>query len=187
MNRIRAPRRLTAIAVAGALLIAACGGSDGSVTTTSTNIEGGNLGLASVDELLDPGLVVEPIELPAEIATFLDDLQRAIQSADRDFLLDHLHPAVIAQYGYDRCEERFAAISVRTLEILPTAISGPEQWIMALDDIDTLIVDSYELEVVFREDGSQSASVFHIAEADGMFRWFTDCGQPLSVPGGPSQ
>ncbi len=152
---------------------AGCGGSGGtpgSQPTTTTAPE-----------------PVTTVALPDPLEAFFDDFQAAVQTADAVWLLEQLHPAVIDLYGLEQCAEDLRGIIPRVVEILPTAVDGPETWVMEFDDTPMQIPDTYEVAVVYHEGATQTPAVVHFGDRFGRLHWFTDCGDPLEVPGGPSE
>lgn len=155
-----------------ALLAVACGGAGGtpgSQPTTTTAPE-----------------PVVTVALPDPVAAFLADFQAAIQTANVAWLLEYLHPTVIDLYGLEQCADDLLGVVPRVVEILPTAVSGKRPWVMDFDDTPVQVPDTYEVAVVYNEGATRTEAVIHLGERFGRLHWFSDCGDPLEVPGGPS-
>src|SRR5574341_1256422 len=115
-------------------------------------------------------------ETPEE---FLAALATAVQEGDVDFQLERLHPAVIDRYGEEACQ---ADIETRTDPTRafadPQVRAEPEDFDYASDGLSETISDTVVVDAQVTSDGQTSAQALHLAEVDGEFRYFTDCGTP---------
>ncbi len=179
--------RLLTIAIALVLVTAGCGGSDSSTTSAGDDTSGRGES-ADIGDLLNPtgagstGPVIT-IELPDALSQFIDDLERAFADADTPFLINHLHPVVIDQYGLETCRSSITALTSSVFIVNPTAYTELVNWTLELDGIETLVPDVVEVEYLT---GQGAERTFHVGEIGGEFFYFFDCGDPLDTPGGPS-
>lgn len=117
-------------------------------------------------------------ETPEE---FLAALATAIQEGDADFQVERLHPAVIERYGEDACR---ADIEMRTDPTRafadPQVREEPEDFDYASDGLSEIIPDTIVVDAQVTADGATNAQEVHLAEVDGEFRYFSDCGTPAT-------
>ena len=127
---------------------------------------------------MPPPPTVAPTVLldPATAEDFAADLLAAIQAGDTQYLFDRLHPAVIARYDTSQCRAKvdgFTADPSATWTVVSS--SGPAPWSWASDNLATTIDDAWTVTV--KEPGKPRRDL-HFAPADGLWRWFVDCGTP---------
>jgi hypothetical protein len=116
---------------------------------------------------------------PGPVESFADELSAAISNGRRAYLLERLHPAVIERYGQRACRLYTRAIAGDDIrwEILGT--SGPESWTYITDETETIIDDAATV-TVLQPGADPEQRELHFAPFEGTWRWFTDCGDPLS-------
>jgi hypothetical protein len=122
-----------------------------------------------------PTLAADPTDIPA----FVADLGRAIDRGSGRFLLAHLHPAVIDRYGARACRLYTSTTRLDGLSLEHLGSDGPAAWDWVLDELTTAIPDAWTVTVVWRQPDLEEQREIHIAPADGTWRWFTDCGDPV--------
>ena len=57
--------------------------------------------------------------------------------------------------------------------------TGPAEWDWELDGVTTPIPDAHTVTVNWRDPNVDEQREVHIAPAEGTWRWFTDCGDPI--------
>jgi hypothetical protein len=118
-------------------------------------------------------------ETPEE---FLSSLATAIQEGDVDFQVERLHPAVIDRYGEDACRAEVATRTDPTRAFTdPQVRAEPEDFDYASDGLSQIITDTVVVDAQVTIGGATEAQAVHIAEVDGEFRYFSDCGTPLTA------
>jgi hypothetical protein len=110
----------------------------------------------------------------------MQDLGRAISRGTNGFLFDNLHPEVVARYGEPACRRYTNATSLPGLKLTYLGSTGPAPWDWILDERTTTIPDAWAVTVTWSQPGLEEEREVHIAPADGTWRWFTDCGDPLT-------
>ncbi len=166
------PQSLRLAPLIAAVVLSACGtggGTPGSPPTTTTTLA-----------------PVATVALPDPLDAFFEDFQAAVQTANVAWLLEHLHPAVIDLYGLEQCADDLRGVIPQVVEILPTAVGEKGPWVMEFDATPVQVPDTYEVAVVFHEGATRREATVHFGDRFGKLHWFTDCGEPLEVPGGPS-
>jgi hypothetical protein len=115
-------------------------------------------------------------ETPEE---FLAALATAIQQGDADFQLERLHPVVIERYGEDTCRADIAMRTDPTRAFNDPQVRGePEDFDYASDGLSQIIPDTVVVDAQVTAEGATAAQAVHLAEVDGEFRYFSDCGTP---------
>ncbi|MGQ0804692.1 MAG: hypothetical protein ACT4PI_12630 [Actinomycetota bacterium] len=118
-------------------------------------------------------------ETPEE---FLAALATAIQDGDADFQLERLHPAVIERYGEDACAADIATRTDPTRAFAVTRVrEEPEPFDYASDGLSETIPETTVVEAQVTADGATNPQEVHVAEVDGEFRYFSDCGTPATA------
>lgn len=114
---------------------------------------------------------------PPTVQDFTNDLSAALAERDRAYLNSRLHPAVIERYGEQTCRRYLRGVGGRvTWEILGS--SGPAPWDYITDVVSTTLPDAWTVSI--RQPGEDpELRELHFAHADGTWRWFTDCGDPI--------
>jgi hypothetical protein len=121
------------------------------------------------------GATADPEAIPA----FIEGLGAAIADGRGRVMFDNLHPEVLARYGQQACQSYTAGSSIPGLVLTYIDSSGPAPWDWVLDDLTTNIPDAWNVTVRWQQPGTDENREVHIAPADGTWRWFTDCGEPL--------
>jgi hypothetical protein len=117
---------------------------------------------------------------PAAIPQFIADLSDAIASGTNQFLFRNLHPEVLVRYGEQQCRTYTASTQIPGLEIEYVSDSGPAPWDWTLDEVTTTIADTQTVTVNWHDPSVDETRDVHIAPSEGTWRWFTDCGDPLT-------
>jgi hypothetical protein len=123
-----------------------------------------------------PTTTTAPPESPADFAVRLGE---AIKTSDVEFLLTHLHDAVIRRYGADQCRAYLPTIGDPTAEFRVKSVSEPGPYDYAVDGRSEIVPDTYTLAVDRVIDGQPVALDIHLARVGKEIRWFTDCGDPV--------
>ncbi len=111
---------------------------------------------------------------------FVGDLDRATAAGETDWLLDHLHPAVIARYGRAQCRAYVAKLAGTRTTYVPSGRAMPVKAYQYTTDGDTSVVTDVVAVPAAREtQAGNTPALLHFAVVDGTYRWFTDCGTPI--------
>ena len=138
----------------------------GSATTTSTT------GAPST------ATTVAKDELPQ---TFFDTFVNALRNGDRAFLLERMHPAVIARYGSTQCEAFTAKLLDPAASLRLAQVGAPAAYDYASDGRSISIANTYTFTVDGTVGGNTGSREYHFALVDGRFRIFADCGDPVGA------
>ncbi len=168
--------------VVGAVLIvvafAGTAGSWGAETTTSVVRKSAPVTTPSTTPTTAPKTSAATSADAAVV--FLADLDRATVHGDITWLLDHLHPAVIARYGAAQCRAYIAKLGGTQTTYAPSGRPTPLQHYRYTSDGETTVLADV---VVIPGDRKTAAgttpALVHLGRVDGSYRWFTDCGTPL--------
>ena len=138
----------------------------GETTTTQTGTEQAGTSSGSSSGSSSP-------ETPEQ---FLATLQRAQRAGDAEFLLAHLHPAVIARYGEDVCRASVSESADPTSTFAEVRVDHTGSWDYTSDGQTTTIADTVFVVANRVAHGQEQQQVdVHVAPVHGDQRWFTDC------------
>lgn len=121
-----------------------------------------------------------PSEQPA---VFLASFVQALRGGDATFLFDRLDPAVLARYGEQQCRTSIPHLFDPTAALKLRSTTGPTAFDYASDGKSVAVADVDVLAVDGVLGGQPVTRDYHVAQVDGLFRIFFDCGDPL--PGAP--
>lgn len=117
---------------------------------------------------------------PAEaVDQFLQALSAALRTGDTEFLVGHLHDLVFDRYDADACTDQLRnAIPDASIEFVGITEVGAWEW--TTDAITRSIDGITTVSTRTTSDGTNfSDTESHVfVDADGVVRWFTDCGAP---------
>lgn len=124
----------------------------------------------------------------ALVTTFFAELVRAVHDGAQETLADRLGQAVIDRYGVETCRTSLAAkepFPEQAFQVL--GVSAPAPWDYVTDDLTTTVPDAITVDANVTGPDSTGAITtvrrdLHVQVVDGVVRWFTDCGEPLSAP-----
>jgi hypothetical protein len=120
---------------------------------------------------------------PETPESFLQDLAAAFQAGDDAFLLQRLHPIVLAVYAEETCASYVAGLADPTRAYEVVSVGEPEPFVYRADGHTSTIPDAITVEVEATIDGESAPGEVHVAPGpDGALAWFTDCGQPKPLP-----
>jgi len=109
------------------------------------------------------------------------NLITAYRSATVGSLAGQLHPAVIARYGEAACRTSLGGIAADpAYALVVKSISQPGAWDWTTDGRTSKITDTLTISVDVTRSGAPSSTEIHLVVLDGVVRWFSDCGTPLS-------
>ncbi len=118
-----------------------------------------------------------PPETPEEfLQLFLAGLR-----ADPEFLVSRLNKATINIYGAEQCLEAFSQVLDPDQELTVREVGVPEAWDYVIDDIVTPIDEALPVEVERFVSGETRIQELHWKLVDGLWTWFSDCGDPLAT------
>ena len=115
---------------------------------------------------------------PETLVDFVAALERAIANGDGAFLRARMHPAVVERYGAAACDA-FAAGSHTPVNFTVQSATPPGVYAWATDGLSRDIPGTNSVNVTGVVDGQSQSATIHVAFVDGLWRWFTDCGDPL--------
>lgn len=124
----------------------------------------------------------------AIVTAFFAELELAVHEGRQESMADRLGQAVVDRYGVANCRASLAAkepFPEQGFEIL--GVRGPAPWDYVTDDLTTTIPEATTVDAnVTGPDASGAITTvrrdLHVQILDGVVRWFTDCGEPLSAP-----
>ncbi len=140
------------------------------MTTTTSLAATTTVPVATTSTTTVPTTTTTNLDAVAEVETFVPDFAEAIARGDIEFLLDTLHPSVLASFGEELCRS-FIEDEILLLENyrLTGEITGPTAKTIA-----GISVESYEGPVSFDFQGGNFEAVAQFAVEDRV-RWFTEC------------
>ncbi|MEW6716094.1 MAG: HEAT repeat domain-containing protein [Chloroflexota bacterium] len=139
-------------------------------------------GQPAVYQVTGTRILEEPVvESPehAAVRQFISDLVAAHHALNVDFLFGHLHPTVLDLYGAEACRGYLDQVITPTLAIEVLGITGPESWVFERDGRSIPVEDAFTVDANLSIGDQTNQQDIHFAMADGIMRWFTDCGTPL--------
>jgi len=108
-------------------------------------------------------------------AAFFSAYVAAVRQGDRTFLMERMHPAVIARYGTTQCQAASAALVDPTISLRLVRASGPSNYDYASSGQSVVVPDTYTFTVTGTAAGHVGARMYHFALVQGRFRIFVDC------------
>jgi hypothetical protein len=117
-----------------------------------------------------------PVLDPPTAEEFAGDLLAAFQTGDTTYLFERLHPLNLERYGERQCR-RYVNDLPPDPDASWTVLSstGPAPWDWVTDDLTTTVQDAWTVTI---EEPDERQREVHFAPFEGMWRWFTDCGDP---------
>ncbi len=116
-----------------------------------------------------------PEEDPEQFLRLLVDGLRG----DVDFLVSRLNDATIAIYGEEQCRATLAGLQDPQTELEIREIGPIAPWDYVVDGVTTPIPDALPVEVQRLADGQTIIQELHWQLVDGLWTWFSDCGDPI--------
>ena len=111
---------------------------------------------------------------------FIAAMNAAHEENDSSFLYSHLHDAVLERYGTSQCQLYLEQAVGSISDLEATDVVHPVDFTYSTDGVGLLIPDAVRLEIHYLAQGEIHEGVMHILLEDGEWKWFTDCGEPLS-------
>jgi len=108
-------------------------------------------------------------------AKFFSEFVAAVRNGDRTFLVERMHPAVIARYGTTKCQAASAALVDPTISLRLVRVSGPTSYDYASSGQSVAVPDTYTFTVTGTAAGQVGTRMYHFALVQGRFRSFVDC------------
>jgi hypothetical protein len=183
------------VAIGGAGFVSGSGGATLPATTLATSAPTGagpapttRASIAVTPSPTTPPTTEPTVDTLAIVIAFFDELERAVHDGAQETLADRLGEAVIDRYGADNCRAFLAAkepFPEQGFEIL--GVRGPAPWDYVTDELTTTIPGATTVDAnVTAPDATGAITTvrrdLHVQLVDGVVRWFTDCGEPLSAP-----
>lgn len=116
-----------------------------------------------------------PEEDPEQFLRLLVDGLRG----NADFLVSRLNDATIVIYGEEQCRATLAGLSDPQTELEIREIGSIATWDYVVDGITTPIPNALPVEVQRLADGQTIIQELHWQLVDGLWTWFSDCGEPI--------
>ena len=117
---------------------------------------------------------------PEDLESFVSALVAGLRG-DVDFLVSRLNQATIDIYGEEQCRANLPAVLDPESELTIREISEPGPWDYTIDGIVTPIEDAVPVEVERFVAGQTLIQEIHVKLVDGLWTWFSDCGDPLAA------
>jgi hypothetical protein len=99
---------------------------------------------------------------------------------DRDLLVSRLNQATMDIYGLEQCEATLSQVADPEQNVTIREIGVPGPWDYVIDDIVTPLEDVLPVEVERFVNGQATIQELHWKLVDGVWTWFSDCGEPLT-------
>jgi hypothetical protein len=131
---------------------------------------------AQVDAAVDR--LVGGITSPEDAESFLAQLGDSLASGDPTFAVDRLHPTVLAAFP-TQCPAHIQATADPTWNFDVIHVGPPTTYVYAppsLGGAQYTVPNVITVSAQVTCGGSTSRDDVHVADVDGTFRWFTDCG-----------
>jgi hypothetical protein len=118
-----------------------------------------------------------PAETPEQFFTLW---VAALSGGDADFLVGRLHPTVFERYDQAACQQYLGGIDAPAAEAEVLSVGDTVTWSWETDGLARDIPDATTVRVRRTEDGDTfiENDTHVVIGADGLVRWFTDCGTP---------
>ena len=116
-----------------------------------------------------------PEEDPEQFLRLLVDGLRG----DVDFLVSRLNEATIVIYGEEQCRATLVGLQDPQTELEIREIGPIATWDYVVDGVTTPIPDALPVEVQRLADGQTIIQELHWQLVDGLWTWFSDCGEPI--------
>jgi hypothetical protein len=155
-----------AVAITGVVGWALDRGSSSTAATTA-------LSSPSATPAATPTATPSPQETPQQ---FLDMLAQAMRTGDVAFMLNRLHPVVIARFGSDVCRTAVAKLTDPTAAFNVKRVDAPAPYDYRTDTRSTTVAETTAVTVDRTRQGQTAQLTVHVTLVDARFRWFTDCG-----------
>jgi hypothetical protein len=116
---------------------------------------------------------------PESPLAFVARLNAAIKNHDAAFLYGRLHPAVIERYGETQCRTFVPQLNDRYATV--GSGSQPAPYAYTSDGKTTEVPNVVSVPVrIIAPDGTVTSSTLHTAQVNGTYRYFVDCGTPVT-------
>jgi hypothetical protein len=117
--------------------------------------------------------------IPTGVNDFYSQFNQAFAEGDEEFLFDALHPAVIEQYGEDKCWSYLGTAINVPIEVSVNQLNDFGTWDWMVGDTAVSIPGAYTIDAeIALPDGAISSQETHLAlnpENDMALSWFTYC------------
>jgi hypothetical protein len=127
------------------------------------------------EETTGPGTVTTA---PETVDAFVAQLVSSLSSGDPSFAVDRLHPTVLSAFP-TQCPAHLDSVTDPTFDIQVTEVSQPGDYVYAppsLGGVQYTVPNVIALQAQVTTNGTTAPQELHVADVDGTYRWFTDCG-----------
>jgi hypothetical protein len=123
-----------------------------------------------------------PAPVTENPGAFLAAFVQALRTGDETFLVQRLHPAVLARYGTEQCRRAVRELEDPNAELRLVRVSQSRFFTYASDGRTETVANTFTLATDGTVHGRRGTREYHVAVVDGRFRTFLDCGAPVSSP-----
>ena len=115
------------------------------------------------------------------VEAFFDRFNANFSAQSSEGLFFLLHPAVIDLYGAEACQAYLEGVVENVIQVAVLSSTGPDLWQWEIDERTTAIEGAFTVTANVIVGGTTNQSELHIADDEnGLLKWFTDCGDPLT-------
>jgi hypothetical protein len=118
------------------------------------------------------------------VATFLRQTDTAYRTGNVDWLLAHLHPAVIKAHGESACRKAIQAYEAPDFQSTVLKISGPATWTYTAKSRSQKIKSVLTVKVKRTQGGKTGTKTIHLVSSGATMNSFSDC-VPAAAHGAP--
>ncbi len=113
---------------------------------------------------------------------FLDKLDAAVRKGDVNTRVALLHPAVITRYGEQQCRDFLSSPAAQDAKRRDKVqrVGKTEPFDFSTDDGGIPVPAATLVQVKSTIQGKKSERDLHLARVEGKYRYFIDCGTPIS-------
>ena len=152
-----------------------------STTTTSSTTSTTTTSLA-ISTTTTSSIASSTTQPPETAEEFLALFNAAFESGDVAFLSARINQATLDIYGAEQCD-MYLDVVIQTFPPLKfRELGGVGLWNYVIDGITTPIEEAAAVEVSRIVEGQTIIQEVHWKLVDGVYTWFTDCGDPLEAP-----
>ena len=114
------------------------------------------------------------------VEDFFRGFEGAYRTGNPVFLIQRIHPDLLAFYGREACRTRYADfLADDSAQVRIRSVSGPETWVEEFDSATFTFEDVYTIDVDIVDFGFTRRQDMHLARIDNRLFLFEDCGDPL--------
>jgi hypothetical protein len=129
---------------------------------------------AAIQTLENGGTAPEP----ETVESFLAALGESLSSDDPSFAIDRLHPTVLSAFP-TQCPVHVQDTADPAWNFQIVSVGQPMNYVYAppsLGGVQYTVPNVITVTAQVTSDGATAQADVHVADVDGTYRWFTDCG-----------